>query len=377
MSPHGLLVVTPSLGGGGAERHMMRILPSLREAFDVQLATLRSGGALEADVPPDVPVHRVESLGWWSAALRLRRVIRETRPSVVLGFQEAANIPLLLALAASRRRGSPRAAVSTQSAPSVVLADARPRTRFRIKTAMRVLYPRADRLVVAADGVGRDLARLAPGCEDRIRLIHNAGIDPSVTRLAEETCRHPFLAGSAPSLVACGRLTDQKDYPTLLRAVSALVKTRAVRLVVFGEGPLRSELDRLVDQLGLSDVVILAGYTSNPYACMARASVFVLSSRSEGFGNVLAEALALGVPIVSTDCPYGPGEILERGRYGLLTPPGDPGALAEAIGRMLDDSEMARRFAAAGPGRALEFSAERSGAAYVAMLRELEGVQDQ
>jgi len=369
----GLLIVTPSLGGGGAERHMMRILPSLKAAFDVQLATLRSGGALETEVPPEVPVHRVDSLGWWSAAVRLRRIIRETRPRLVLGFQEAANIPVLLALATRPVRDRPRSAVSTQSAPSVVLNDARPRTRFRVKTAMRVLYPRADRLIVAAEGVGRDLASLAPGCEHRIRLIHNAGIDPSVTTLAEEPCGHRFLADDTPVLVACGRLTEQKDYPTLLKAVATLLKRRRVRLVVFGEGPLRNELDGLIRQLGLGDMVDLAGYTSNPYACMARATVFVLSSRSEGFGNVLAEALALGVPIVSTDCPYGPGEILERGRHGVLVPPGDPGALAEAIDRMLDDSKMAAELAAAGPTRALEFTAERSGAAYVAMLRELEG----
>jgi len=350
---------------------MLRILPALEGAFDVELATLRSGGALEADVPPGVGVHVVGSLGWVRAALGLRRIIRQRAPAVVLGFQEAANIPLLLGLRLIGRTRRPPVAISTQSAPSVVLADSRPRTRVRVKFAMRTLYPLADTFVVAADGVGRDLEAIVPGVSPRVRRIYNAGIDASVTTRAKATWDHPFLSANVPLLVACGRLTEQKDYPTLLRAVADLRRRREVRLVVLGDGPLEARLEALTRELGLASVVDFAGYTSNPYPCMARASVFVLSSRSEGFGNVLAEALALGVPIVSTDCPYGPREILENGRYGLLVPPGDPAALAVSIERMLDDRSMAETFARLGPARAREFTAERSGADYVAMLKEL------
>jgi glycosyltransferase involved in cell wall biosynthesis len=348
---------------------MLRILPSLRAAFDVEMATLRSGGVLESELPAGLPLHRVDALGWVAAALRLRRIITRRRPALALGFQEAANIPLLLALRTLRRR--PAVAVSTQSAPSVVLADARPRTRARVTMAMRRLYPGADRLVVAAEGVRRDLEDLAPTSAGRIRVIHNAGIDATVAARAGEPWSHPFLSGAAPLLVACGRLTEQKDYPTLLRAVAELTLRRDVRLVILGDGPLRGDLERLVRDLGIGNAVDLAGYTSNPHPCMARAQVFVLSSRSEGFGNVLVEALALGVPIVSTDCPYGPREILDGGRYGMLVPPGDATALADAIARMLDDAQAAQAFAERGPERALAFTAERSGAAYVAMLEEL------
>jgi glycosyltransferase involved in cell wall biosynthesis len=366
-----LLVVTPSLGGGGAERHLLRILPSLRAAFDVHLATLRSGGPLEADRDADVPVHRIESLHWATAAWRLRRVLVRIQPSAALGFQEAANIPLLLAVRLLVRSGRPAVAVSTQSAPSVVLADARRRTRWRVATAMRRLYPSADCLVVASEGVTADLAAVAPAAAGRIRVIHNAGIDAAVTSRATEPWTHPFLAHRAPLLVACGRLTEQKDYPTLLRAVADLRQRRDVRLIVLGDGPLRGALDRLARDLGIDAIVDLAGYAPNPFPCMARAAAYVLSSRSEGFGNVLVEALALGVPIVSTDCPYGPGEILARGRYGVLVPPGDPAALADAIDRLLADPDRARSLAAAGPERAAAFTAEQSGAAYVAMLTDL------
>ncbi len=350
---------------------MLRILPFLRAGFDVELATLRSGGELEADVPADVEVHRVDTLAWLPAAWRLRRILTRVRPDLLLGFQEAGNIPMLLARATIRRSRRPKAVISTQSAPSVVLADATPRTRLRTRTAMRLLYPSADRLVVAADGVARDLLDLAPAAAGRVQRIYNAGIDAGVTVRASEPWSHPFLSAGVPLLVACGRLTEQKDYPTLLGAVASLAARRDVRLVIVGDGPLRSNLERLSEQLGVSSIVDFAGYTENPYPCMARANVFVLSSRSEGFGNVLAEALALGVPIVSTDCPYGPGEILERGRYGVLVPPGDPLALAEAIDQLLDDTSRARTFSDAGPSRALEFTAERSGAAYAAMLEAL------
>ncbi len=354
---------------------MVRILPALSRAFTVEVATLRAGGALANELPAGVPVHDVGSLGWITAARRLRSLVGRRRPELVLGFQEAANIPLLLALRTLARAVRPAAAVSVQSAPSVVLADSRPRTRFRVATAMRRLYPTADRVIVASAGVTRDLAAVAPGAADRIRVIYNAGIDAGVTACATEPWDHRFLHERAPLIVACGRLTEQKDYPTLLRAFARLRARRDARLIILGDGPLRDALSQLSAELGLTSVVELAGYLPNPYPCMERSRVFALSSRSEGFGNVLAEALALGVPIVSTDCPHGPGEILDRGRYGRLVPPGDPAALADAIEETLDDPDASRRAAAIGPARAAEFTAERSGAGHVELLQELLGVR--
>ena len=159
---------------------MIRILPFLAGVFDVELATLRSGGPLESEVPADVVIHRIGSLGWFTAAWRLRRLFSRRRHAVVLSFQEAANIPVLLAVASLGRAQRPRVAMSTQSAPSVVLADARPRTRWRLTMAMRRLYPVADRLIAPTEGVSRDLASLAPAVASRIRVIPNAGIDETV-----------------------------------------------------------------------------------------------------------------------------------------------------------------------------------------------------
>lgn len=371
MSRARLLVVTPSLGGGGAERHLIRILPALMAAFEVEIATLRPDGPLRPAVPAPIGVHDIGSLGWIAAARRLRALLRRQPFDLVLSFQEAANIPVLLALRLMAPAERPRSAVSTQSAPSVVLADAKPRTRWRVSTAMRRLYPLADRIVVASEGVAGDIAAVAPGAAGRIICIYNAGIDASVVERAREPYSHPFFETGEPVLVACGRLTGQKDYPTLLRAVARVRAARAVRLIVIGDGPLDRDLAVLTRELGLGDAVDFTGYVDNPYPCMGRASLFVLSSRSEGFGNVLVEALALARPVIATDCPHGPGEILDRGTYGRLVPPGDPEALAEAVLDLLGDPDEAARMAALGPTRAALFTADRAGAAYVSLLDSL------
>jgi glycosyltransferase involved in cell wall biosynthesis len=156
---------------------------------------------------------------------------------------------------------------------------------------------------------------------------------------AREPIDHPWLApGSAPVVLAVGRLTPTKDFPTLLRAFAQVRQALPARLIILGEGknPEESaarqiELMEMAAELGIAADVALPGFVINPLAYMARASVFVLSSVWEGFGNVIAEALACGCPVVSTDCPDGPGEILERGRYGRLVPVGDHGAMAAAI----------------------------------------------
>ena len=128
----------------------------------------------------------------------------------------------------------------------------------------------------------------------------------------------------------------QKDFPTLLIAFSRLVKHRHARLIVLGKGPLLPELLALARKLGIPGHVDFPGFVENPYAYLARARLFVLSSRHEGIGNVLVEAMACGCPVVSTDCPFGPSEILEGGRWGELVPVGDPVALAEAMIRTMD-----------------------------------------
>jgi glycosyltransferase involved in cell wall biosynthesis len=171
------------------------------------------------------------------------------------------------------------------------------------------------------------------------------------------------VPGAPPVILAVGRLTLQKDFPTLIRAFARLRARRSARLVILGEGELRDELEALVAELGLTADVALPGFVDNPFSWMRGSALFVLSSAWEGFGNVLVEAMACGTPVVSTDCPSGPAEILENGKWGRLAAVGDAEALARAIAEALDDPNPPDVRA-----RAAFFSVERSVDAYLAIL---------
>jgi glycosyltransferase involved in cell wall biosynthesis len=168
---------------------------------------------------------------------------------------------------------------------------------------------------------------------DCITVIHNPSVvGAEVQEKGQAPLDHAwFEPGQPPVLVAVGRLENQKDYPTMLRAFAQVRRGEAVRLLILGEGRERPMLEALVEELGLGQDVSLPGFVTNPYAYLARASLFVLSSRWEGLPTVLIEALCCGTPVVSMDCPSGPREILTDGLYGALVPVGDVGALARAI----------------------------------------------
>jgi glycosyltransferase involved in cell wall biosynthesis len=158
---------------------------------------------------------------------------------------------------------------------------------------------------------------------------------------AKQPVSHPwFEQNRLPVILAVGRLTKAKDYPTLFRAFSLVRQVRPAKLLILGEGEERSNLERLAIELGIQNDVSMPGFVDNPFAFMAKASVFVLSSAWEGFGNVLVEALACGCPVVATDCRSGPREILDNGRYGRLVPVGDHEALAKAILETLDNPDF-------------------------------------
>ena len=181
-------------------------------------------------------------------------------------------------------------------------------------------------------GVAEDTRRITGLPAARVTVVRNPVVTPRLAELAAAPCPHPWLQPSAvPVILGAGRLTEQKDFVTLLRAFARMQAIRPVRLAILGEGRLRGELERLAHELGVGERVALPGFTTNPYAWMARAALFVLSSAWEGSPNVLAEALALGVPSVATDCPSGPRELLAGGRYGALVEVGDHVGLAEAM----------------------------------------------
>ena len=235
----------------------------------------------------------------------------------------------------------------------------------RTQDRYRLLFPLADHLVAVSKGVRANLAQGLCLPLSSISCIYNPIDICSIERLAQDAPDHPwFVDGGAPVIVSATRLASAKDLPTLLRALSEVQERCPVRLIILGEGPSRRDLERLVSELGLEPNVSLPGWVDNPFSYMRRASAFVLSSKWEGLGNVLIEALACGCPVISTDCPYGPSEILDHGRVGPLVPVGDHSALANAIVDVLADPADGATLRA----QAARFSFEKAIAGYERLI---------
>jgi glycosyltransferase involved in cell wall biosynthesis len=353
-----LLVVSQSLGAGGAERVITILLRHLdRDRFRPSLALFDVAGPFLADVPPDVPVHAVtdgRAGNPVAVAAGLRRIVRSTRPSVILSVLKHANLMTLVA-ACAWFPDIP-VVISERNVLSLVLGG--DRGRHLKRWLHRRLYPRARTIIAISSGVKEDLQQSFAIPGDRIRVIHNPCEIERVRRLAGARPDVP-IDWSIPTVVAAGRLTAQKGFGDLLEAFAGVARRRTAQLLILGEGERRRTLAEQAARLGVSDRVLMPGFDPNPFAYMARGSVFVLSSLSEGFGNVIVEAMACGIPVVSANCRSGPGEIIEHGRSGLLVPPADAEALAAAIEQVLAQPALAVRLAEGGRARVNAFSHEK------------------
>ena len=293
----------------------------------------------------------------------LRDFLRRERPRSLLSAGHRANL-LAARCGGTRYSDGPptRILLGVHNAPSPGLKELGPVRRRGRLWAMRRWYPRADGVVCVSAGVAADLTALVPIPARRVHVVHN----PIPIGDVHGPAAHPWLANDGPPvLLGAGRLTRQKAFATLIRAFALLDLRPAPRLVIIGEGAEREPLLKLAAELGVGDRVALPGFVANPRAQMARARLFVLSSDWEGFGNVLVEAMSVGTPVVATDCPSGPREILEDGALGWLVPPGDPPALALAISATLRSplvsAEVLRR-------RAADFAPERIAEQYRTLL---------
>jgi len=321
----------PSLQGGGVERVMLHLVRGFAaRGFAVDMVLARAEGPYLKHVPPQV---RVVDLGVQRALFslpRLIRYVRHTQPCALLSAKDYVN---LVAIWACRWARVPtRLVVSVHIPLSVDMQYASQLKARLIPVLARQLYPDAYRVVAVSQGVAADILSLYQLMPDKVEVIYNPVVTPELITQSWEPVEHPWLAaGELPVILGAGRLTVQKDFVTLIRAFARVRQHHEARLIILGEGEDRPILERLVRELGLQEWVALPGFVENPYAWMRRAAVFVLSSRWEGLPTVLVEAMACGTPVVSTDCPSGPREILEGSKWGKLVPVGDEAALAEAI----------------------------------------------
>ncbi len=277
--------------------------------------------------------------------------LREARPDALIAAGTQSNLAAILA---RRLAGVPmRLVVSERNTLSVVARHGLAPMRRAYPWLIHHCYPAADAIVTVSDGVAQDLVRRARLPETGVTAIYNAVVLEGLGAASARAPGDPWLADPSPPLIlAAGRLHRQKDFATLLRAFALVREQVAARLVILGEGSERQALERLGRDLGVGPEMKMPGFVDDPAAWMARAAVFVLSSAWEGLPRVLLEALAVGCPVVSTDCPSGPREILAGGIYGRLVPVGDPGALAAGILATLAEPPPRRALQA----RAAEFS---------------------
>jgi len=209
--------------------------------------------------------------------------------------------------------------------------------------------------------------------QGRTTVIYNAGVESEVIEKARERVPADEMP-DAPLIVACGRLKALKGFSSLIDALAEVRKFIPAHLWIIGDGEQRSFLEKKIRRRGLEGCVRLLGFQQNPFKYMAAADLFVLSSRFEGFGNVIIEAMACGAPVVATDCPFGPGEIIKDGKNGILVAPDSTGALAEGMLRVLTDKELKKRLASGGATRSLDFDAKVITRAYEELFLHVAGV---
>lgn len=350
-----ICIYIPTLHGGGAERMMVNLANDLRaRGYAVDLVLVEARGPYLAEIAPGVGVVDLGAGGVASSLPAFARYLSKTRPAVIISALSHANLVAILARMLSRVPS--RLIISERS---VLFAPGMPPHSWKdgvVRLLMKWLYPFADQVVAISRGVQDDLHKWIGLPPEKVRTIYNPVVTAGLSGLASVPSPHPWLAqGEPPVILGVGRLTPQKDFASLIRAFAAVRKSRRCRLVILGEGELRVELETLVSELCLDDDVLMPGFHNNPFAWMSRAAVFVFSSVFEGLGGALIQAMACGTPVVSTDCPSGPAEILEGGKWGSLVPVGDVQAMARAITDALDaDSHPDVRL------RAAFFSDQRS-----------------
>lgn len=393
-----IAILLPSLEGGGAERSMLTLTQAFTaEGRQVDLLVFRPKGAYLHGVPSTIPLrtlppHRALSArlhALWADPLGARSLLRPVliplksdqdinhlaslthylqtvQPDLLLSALTYTNITALLARRLARSHT--RIVVSERVALSAHLASHERQRAWRWRYLLPLvshLYPQADGIVAVSNSVAEDLVEHANIPSSRITTLPNPVVDASLVQLARAPLKHPWFApGQPPVILGAGRLTAQKDFPTLIRAFAVVRARRPVRLVILGEGRLRGSLESLATSLGVAGDIDFAGFVDNPYRYMNNAAVFALTSLYEGLPGVLIQAMACGCPVVSTDCPGGSAQILEHGRYGHLVPAGDIDRLAAALEESLDDpihpDQLARRAAA--------FTIDAATAGYLAYL---------
>ena len=352
----------PNLYGGGAERITINLLKGMSsQDIDLDLVLADAEGPLLKQVPKNVRIVNLASLRVLKAIPALSHYLKENKPFALVSHLAHANVAAVFARELARTKTK----LMLVEHNTLTFAESKLWRGKFVPLFMKWLYPRANFVVGVSEGVSEDIKFQLGLEQEKVNTIYNPVVDDKLFLKAKTCLNHPWFAKNAlPVFLAVGRLTDQKDFSTLIKAFALVRKKRLARLIILGEGEARAELEATVKGLGISEDVSLPGFVDNPYAYMAKSSAFVLSSSWEGLPTVLIEAMACGCPVVSTDCPTGPKEILEAGKYGELVAVGDAVALSKAMLNVLDNPINSEILAQ----RTQDFSIDKAVSKYLELL---------
>lgn len=329
-----IAIISPNLCGGGAERVAVNLANSFTErGYAVDMVLLSATGDFLSDLHPDVNVVDLKVDRMRRMLFPLMSYLRQARPATVLACMWPLTIAAVVARALSRV--PTRLVVAEHTTWSRSELFQRPTVEWQVRNSMHWVFPAADGIVAVSQGAADDLARFANLEAKSITCIYNPVVGDAKPPAPEPLSPSGWWMGPHRKLLAVGTLKEIKDYATLLNAFALLLQRVDTRLLILGEGEYRPALEAQVRQLDLEASVFMPGFVKDISPYYQQADLHVLSSTGEGFGNVIVEALAVGTPVVSTDCPSGPREILCDGQFGRLVPVGDAPALADAMEKAL------------------------------------------
>ena len=354
----------PSLEPGGTERNVVNLANNIdKSKYNVSLVLGIKEGDFLKEVNSDIPIINLNTYRSIASFFKLITYFRIHQPDVFVSAFPRVNVICIVAKIFSKAKT--KIIITEHSVFSMlpVIAKSfwrRLFARFFMPTIGSLIYPKADSIICVSNGIAVDLLKIV-GCKEKIKVIYNPVIDGKIYDLAEKPVSHIWFSDpKIPIIIAVGRLVECKNYPDLFKSFNLVIKSHPAYLVILGAGPEIKKLTALVQKMNLSQHITFLGFQENPFKYMKKASVFVLSSLQEGFGNVIIEAMACGTPVVSVNCPTGPGEIIENMKNGILVPVNDEKNMASAILRILNDKNLAKNFSIEGQKRAEFFSVKRS-----------------
>jgi len=351
----------PSLRGGGAERAFLNIANNLaKKGYDVDLVLAQKEGPYLSDVNNNVNVINLNSSRVIFCMIPLIQYMKKSKPDIFFSALPHVNIVSIFSRIISGCRCS--LIITEQNYFSLSV-------RYIDKILANLFYAKSDFVIAVSDEIKKDLIKTINLKPSQIKVIYNSVDIEDISSKAKMPVDHKYFnTNKYKVIIGMGRLTNQKDFSTLIRSFKKVKdKKKYVKLIILGEGEERDKLEGLIKKLGLKNDVHLVGFVDNPYSYIKKSDVFVMSSLYEGLPVSLLEALACGVPVISTNCPSGPSEILKDGKYGMLVPVNNSNALSGAIINILEKEPFKTK---ALKTRAEDFSAEKIAADYLSLTKK-------